>query len=52
MRLSEIICQAINEENEKKGIKTEWKAMQREPKIIDDKGREHGLDGRYSKEKQ
>lgn len=49
MRLSEIICQAINEENAKKGHKTNWKAIKSEPKIIDTKGREHSLNGKYSK---
>ena len=49
MRLSEIICQAINEENAKKGNETNWKATKTEPKLIDKKGREHSLDGKYSK---
>lgn len=47
MRLSEIITQAINEENAKKGIKTNWVAVKTEPTIIDNKGREHKLNGQY-----
>lgn len=50
MRLSEIICNAINEENAKKGIKTDWKAVNRKPTIIDTNGREHSIDGRFVRE--
>lgn len=49
MKLSELICKCINEENQKKGYKTNFKVIKQEPKLIDQKGREHNLDGKYSK---
>ena len=51
MKLTELICQAIKEENEKKGIKVECKPLGNEPTKIDDNGREHSIeDGRFVRE--
>ena len=49
MKLSELICKCINEENKKKGHQTNFKVIKQEPKLIDEKGREHSLNGQYSK---
>ena len=49
MKLSELICQTINEENAKKGCGTNFKVIKSEPKLIDSKGRVHNLDGKFSK---
>lgn len=49
MKLSELICNCINEENAKKGQKTDFKVIKREVKLIDSKGRLHNLNGKFSR---
>lgn len=47
MRLSDIIAEAINEENAKNGQKTNWVALHTEKEIIDEKNRTHEINGQY-----